>query len=78
MSTNTINVVAYADFEKASNAAGDLAERIGNCSHAGASKATMVELLKAWQVARQEARNSLERALANGRATLSFDSRRVA
>jgi hypothetical protein len=78
MSTSTVNFMAYADFEKASNEAGDLAERIGKCGRAGATNATMVELLKAWQVARHEARNSLERVLANGRATLSLDSRRIA
>jgi len=76
MSTSTINVVAYADFEKASNEAGDLAERIGKYARAGATNAKMVELLKAWQVARHEVRSSLERALSRDRAM--FNSNRIA
>ena len=75
MSTNAINVGAYADFEKATNEAGDLAERIGKSARAGATNAKMVELLKAWQIARHEVRSSLERALSRDRAM--FNSNRA-
>ena len=68
MSTKSVNCAAYADFEKASNEAGVLAERIGKYARSGAANAKMVELLKAWQVARQEVRSSLERALSRDRA----------
>ena len=76
MSTDTINVMAYADFEKASNEAGDLAERIGKYARAGATNAKMVELLKAWQVARHEARSPHARVLSRGR--VQFNSNRMA
>jgi hypothetical protein len=78
MSANPINFVAYADFERASNEAGDLAERIGKYARAGATNARMVELLKAWQVARHEARSSLERSHLRDRAKFRFDSSRMA
>ena len=65
-----IGLVALADFEKASNTADYLAERIGRSGRAGASKAEMVVLLKAWQNARHEARNSQDRMLANNRTML--------
>jgi hypothetical protein len=78
MSTNTINFMAYADFEKASNAAGDLAERIGKCGRAGKTNAEMVELLKAWQIARHEARSSLERVLERDRARGGLNAKRTA
>jgi hypothetical protein len=71
MSTNPANVVAYADFEKASSEAGDLAERIGEHARAGATNAKMVELLKAWQVARHEARSSFEHVLSRNRLQLN-------
>ncbi len=76
MSSNAINVVAYADFEKASNEAGALAERIGKYARAGATNAKMVELLKAWQVARHEARSSHERVLSL--ESVKFSSNRMA
>jgi hypothetical protein len=72
MSTHAINLMAYDDFAQASNDAGDLAERIGKHARDGATNAKMVELLKAWQVARHEARSSLERALCRDR--LKFHS----
>lgn len=75
MSTNRIHNVALAEFEKASNEASDLAERIGKC---GRADANMVELLKAWQVARHEARSSHERLLTRDRANFSIDSNRMA
>ncbi|MDR3389360.1 MAG: hypothetical protein P4L92_20130 [Rudaea sp.] len=63
MATNVISKVALAEFERASDEAGDLAERIEKCSRAGTPPASMVELLKAWQVARHEARSSHARLL---------------
>jgi hypothetical protein len=69
MFTNTIENEALADFENASNAASDLAERIGRCGRAGASKTEMIALLKAWQFARNEARSSHERLLTKERAS---------
>jgi hypothetical protein len=74
MSSSAINFVAYADFEKASNEAGDLAERIGKYARAGATNAKMVELLKAWQIARHEARSSHEQVLSRDQAKFRFDS----
>lgn len=68
MATLTNNSVAQAEFERASNQANELAERISECGRAGVPHATMIELLKAWKIARHEARTSLERMLSSSRA----------
>src|SRR6185437_16065836 len=57
MSTYPNDSVAQADFEQASNRANELAERISHCGRSGAPRAVMLELLKAWKLARHEARN---------------------
>jgi hypothetical protein len=67
MLNNTIQHLALVEFEQASDAASDLARRIGRCGRTGASSSEMVVLLKAWQAARSEARSSHERLLSNTR-----------
>lgn len=78
MYTNSIQTMAFAEFEKASNEADVLAERIGKWGRAGESKATMVELLTAWQAARHDARSSHERLLAQARAEFGHASHQMA
>lgn len=72
------NSLAQAEFEKASNQANELAERISQGGRAGVPHAAMLELLKAWKAARHEARNSFERMLSGGRAKSGFEPARLA
>jgi len=64
----SLNDAAFAEFEQASNAATELAERIARCGRTGASCGEMVELLRAWQIARHRVRSSHERVLASSRS----------
>ena len=64
----SLDDAAFAEFEQASNAATELAERIARCGRAGASSGEMVELLRAWQIARHRVRSSHERVLACSRS----------
>jgi len=68
MSMQMQEELALVEFEQASNAASDLAERIARCGRSGATNAEMVVLLKAWQTARHQARASHERMLTTARA----------
>jgi hypothetical protein len=54
---------AVAEFQRASDQAGRLAEEIGKAGRSGASYVEMVHLLKAWQDARNEARLMHDRML---------------
>ena len=65
----SLNDAAFAEFEQASNAATELAERIARCGRTGANCGEMVELLRAWQIARHQVRSSHERFLASSRST---------
>ena len=60
---------ALVEYERASNAATELAERIARCGRAGVGHVEMVELLRAWQQARDAARASHERFLSSSRRT---------
>jgi len=66
MATSLQNT-AEVEFERASNAASELAERIARCGRAGVGGVEMVELLRAWQQARDAARTSHERLLSRSR-----------
>lgn len=75
MGANTMSNVAFGnlaqrEFESASDQAIHLAKRIGQCAHGGATSAEVVGLIKAWQVARSEAREAHERALSASRGSL--------
>jgi len=77
MSTYHNDSVAQSDFENASNRANELAERISQCGRSGAPHAVMLELLKAWKLARHEARNCLERVHAQPRPVFGTISSRM-
>jgi len=72
-----LNEAALAEFEQASNAATELAERIAHSGRAGASSGEMVELLRAWQIARHRVRSSHERFLASSRSIGATPNRRM-
>ncbi|MGA9333735.1 MAG: hypothetical protein WBV39_05595 [Rudaea sp.] len=67
MSTNAIQSSAHMEFEKASNEASELAERIGRRGREGGTRAELTSLLQAWQSAREAVRSSHERLLASSR-----------
>jgi len=77
MLSYTLQNLAMAEFEQASNTATDLAERIAHCDRSRVSTAEMVVLLEAWRAAREQARASHERMLAKARVS-SGTSRRLA
>jgi hypothetical protein len=78
MAHNTYPNAAMVEYEQASNEATELAERIRACGRAGATGVELVKLLKAWQTARDAARGSLDRVLANGTVATRSDPRRFA
>lgn len=73
----SLNDAAFEEFEQASNTAKELAERIAHCGRAGASSGEMVELLRAWQIARHRVRSSHERLLASRRSIGATAKRRT-
>jgi hypothetical protein len=70
MSDLAFGNLAQREFESASDQAIALAKRIGQCAHGGASGAEVVRLIKAWQVARSDARDAHERFLSVNRGSL--------
>ena len=74
MLIDTFQYLALEEYEEASRAASELAERIRISGRARASNAEMVKLLKAWQLARDAARTSHDRMLAKNVSPSRVDS----